>query len=301
MAADQHVVAVDVGGTSIKAALVDRDLRAVEVLREPTRRIGGVADVGQIGELVNRLSEGHTVVGAGVAVPGIVDDDLGLVRAAVNLGWVDVALRDQVSAATGVPLLVRHDVRTGGLAEFTVGAGKGAADALFMPVGTGIAAAVQVDGRMLGAAGYAGEIGHVVVDPGGAVCGCGMRGCLETLAAAPAFARRYKERTGHAITDAAGVAGLLDTDPDAQAVWTDAVNALATALLSAVTLFGPSVIVLGGGVAEAGEALVGPVRIELLSRLKFQRRPEVVRAALGQDAGRVGAALLGWQAANVEV
>ncbi|WP_026426106.1 ROK family protein [Actinokineospora inagensis] len=298
MAADQHVVAVDVGGTSIKAALVDRDLRAITTLREPTRRVGEVADVAQIAELINKLGEGHEVVGAGVAVPGIVDDNLGLVRAAVNLGWVDVPLRDQVADATGVPLLVRHDVRTGGLAEFTVGAGKGADDALFLPVGTGIAAAVQVDGRMLGAAGYAGEIGHVVVDPDGAVCGCGTRGCLETLAAAPAFARRYAERTGRTVADAAGVAALLSTDPDARAVWRDAVDALATALLAAVTLFGPAVIVIGGGVAEAGEALVGPVREELLSRLQFQRRPDVVRAALGQDAGRVGAALLGWQAAE---
>ncbi|MBM7775169.1 glucokinase [Actinokineospora baliensis] len=298
MAAEQHVVAVDVGGTSIKAALVDRDLRAVATLREPTRRDGEVADVGQIAELVDRLAAGHDVVGAGVAVPGIVDDGLGLVRAAVNLGWVDVALRDRLTAQTDVPLLVRHDVRTGGLAEFTVGAGKGADDALFISVGTGIAAAVQVDGRTLGASGYAGEIGHVVVDPGGAVCGCGTQGCLETLAAAPAFARRYEQRTGRTISDAAGVAGLLATDPDAQAVWQDAVNALATALLDAVTLFGPAIIIIGGGVAEAGETLVGPVREELYSRLKFQRRPEVVRAALGQDAGRVGAALLGWQAAK---
>ncbi|GAA3050710.1 ROK family protein [Actinokineospora globicatena] len=298
MAADQHVVAVDVGGTSIKAALVDRDLRAVETLREPTRRVGEVADVGQIAELVNRLGAGHDVVGAGVAVPGVVDDELGLVRTAVNLGWHDVPLRAELESATSVPLLVRHDVRTGGLAEFTVGAGKGAADAMFLPVGTGIAAAVQVDGAMLGASGYAGEIGHLIVDPGGAVCGCGARGCLETLAAAPAFARRYAERTGRTITDAAGVAGLLATDPDARAVWRDAVDALATALQAAVTLFGPSVIVIGGGVAEAGEALIAPLREELLNRLQFQRRPDVVRAALGQDAGRVGAALLGWQAAD---
>ncbi len=293
MAVDPRVVAVDVGGTAIKAALVDRDLRAVETLREPTRRVAGVVDVAHIAALITRLAEGHDVVGVGVAVPGIVDDAAGVVRAAVNLGWTDLPLRARLAAATGLPLLVRHDVRTGALAEFTVGAGKGAVDALFVPIGTGIAAAAQVDGHLLSAAGYAGEIGHLVVDPGGAVCGCGQRGCLETVAAAPAYPRRYTELSGTPVADAAAVAALLDTDEHARTVWREAVDALATALCGAVTLFGPSVIVLGGGVAEAGEALLGPVRAELLGRLTFQRRPEVVAAALGQDAGRAGAALLG--------
>lgn len=299
MAVDARAVAVDVGGTSIKAALVDRDLAAVRVLREPTRRVGGAADVGQIADLVSRLAGDDQVAGVGVAVPGVVDDVTGVVRTAVNLGWRDLPLRDELAARTGLPLLVRHDVRTGALAEFTLGAAAGEADAVFLAIGTGIAAALQVDGHPLVAGGYAGEIGHLVVDPGGAPCPCGARGCLETLAAAPAVARRYAERSGRSVADAAEVAArLAQGDPDAAAVWRDAVAALATALLAAVTTLGSRVIVLGGGLAEAGEALVGPVREDLHARLTFQAPPRVVRAALGQDAGRAGAALLAWQAAG---
>ncbi|MGQ0841728.1 ROK family protein [Actinokineospora sp.] len=299
MAADSRVIAVDVGGTSIKAALVDRDLTAVHAVREPTRRVGGVADVDQIAELITALADTQPVAGVGVAVPGIVDDGTGIVRAAVNLGWTDVPLRDLLAARTGLPLLVHHDVRTGGLAEFTVGAAAGADNALFVAIGTGIAAAVRVDGHLLGAGGYAGEIGHVVVDPDGTLCTCGTRGCLETLAAAPAVARRYRERSGRSIVDAAEVVGLVaDGDPAAVTVWDDAVGALATALTAAVTLLGPEIVVLGGGLAEAGEILVSPVREQLAKRLTFQRRPVVVRAELGQDAGRAGAALLGWRAAS---
>ncbi|MGX7826103.1 ROK family protein [Actinokineospora sp. 24-640] len=297
MAAESHVVAVDVGGTSVKAALVDRDLTPVEVLREPTRRVDGAVDTAHLADLIGRLAASARVVGVGVAVPGIVDDATGHVHTAVNLGWRDVPLRAELAGLTGLPLLVRHDVRTGGLAEFTVGAAAGEADAVFLPIGTGIAAAFQVDGHSLAAGGYAGEIGHMVVDPAGLPCNCGARGCLETLAAAPAVSRRYAERTGRAA-EAAEVAALLPTgDPDAAAVWADAVAALGTALAAAVTVVGSSVVVLGGGLAEAGAALIDPVREDLHARLTFQRRPRVVRAAFGQDAGRAGAALLGWQAA----
>ncbi|MFC7615837.1 ROK family protein [Actinokineospora soli] len=293
-----HVVAVDVGGTSVKAALVARDLSPVRTLREPTQRVDGSVDVAHIADLIGRLAADTAVVGVGVAVPGIVDDTTGHVHTAVNLGWLDLPLQSRLGAMTGLPLLVQHDVRTGGLAEFTVGAATGVPDAVFVPIGTGIAAAFQVDGRPLVAGGFAGEIGHLVVDPGGVPCNCGQVGCLETLAAAPAVARRYTERTGSPAT-AADVAALLSKgDPDATAVWDDAVRALGAALAIATTLTGPEVIVLGGGLAEAGDALTDPVRDDLHARLTFQRKPRVVRAALGQDAGRAGAALLGWRAAD---
>ncbi|MDQ3579189.1 MAG: ROK family protein, partial [Actinomycetota bacterium] len=182
MTVDRQVVAVDVGGTGIKAALVGRDLTATHVVRVPTRRIDGSVDVTQIAELVGLLAEKAAggVGGVGVAVPGIVDDTTGVVVTAVNLGWTDLDLRARLADQTGLPLLVRHDVRAGGLAEFTVGAAAGAANALFVPIGTGIAAAARIDGHLLSAGGYLGEIGHMVVDTGGALCTCGQRGCLET-------------------------------------------------------------------------------------------------------------------------
>ncbi|WP_156756035.1 ROK family protein [Actinokineospora pegani] len=289
------VVAVDVGGTSVKAALVGADLEPLRAERRPSTREGGAVAVGPIAELIRELADGQDTAGVGVVVPGIVDDTAGVVRDAVNLGWRELPLRERLAAATGLPVRIGHDVRAGGLAEFTVGAAAGLDNALFLAIGTGIAAAAMVDGRMLAAGGYAGEVGHVVVDPGGEVCGCGATGCLETLAAAPALVRRYTSLTGVTRT-AADIAARLSGDPAAARVWSDLTEALAIALHTATSLFGPERIVLGGGLSEAGDALVGPVAEALRGRLTFHRGPEVVRARLGQDAGRVGAALLAWAA-----
>src|SRR5438552_1251280 len=135
---DRLVVAIDVGGTSIKMTLVDTGLKPVHSARAATRRLAGAMDVDQIAELAASLSEqatelGRTVCGLGVAVPGIVDGDLGVVRFAANLGWSDLPLRDRLAEATKLPLRIGHDVRTGGLAEFTVGAAVGVRNAMFMP------------------------------------------------------------------------------------------------------------------------------------------------------------------------
>jgi glucokinase len=296
------VVAIDLGGTSIKAALVDSGHGTVHTVRVPTRRRDGVVDVEQLGELVEVLSEhagarGGTVRGLGVAVPGIVDGDLGVVRFTANLGWRDLPLRDLLAERAKLPLRIGHDVRTGGLAEFTVGAAVGVRNAMFMPVGTGIAAAFMVDGQELTAGGYAGEIGHAIVDPQGTVCGCGARGCLETLGSAAAIARRYAERSGAPVAGAHEVAARVAAgDPVARQVWDEAVGALAAALTTAVVLLAPEVIVIGGGLAEAGDALFEPLRKDLAGRLTFHRRPELVAAALGDNAGCIGAGLLAWRA-----
>ncbi|HEV8561832.1 MAG TPA: ROK family protein [Actinophytocola sp.] len=296
------VVAIDLGGTAIKAALVDSDLATVHTIRVPTRRTDGIVDVHQLAEVADELSnlaatQNNTVTGIGVCVPGIVDGDQGIVRFTANLGWRDVPLRERLAEHTKLPLRIGHDVRTGGLAEFTVGAAVGVRNAMFMPVGTGIAAAFMVDGHELTAGGFAGEIGHAVVDPHGTVCGCGARGCLETLASASAIARRYGEKTGEAVRGAHEVAGrMAGGDPVARKVWDDAVGALATALTMASALLGPEVIVIGGGLAESGEALFAPLREEVAGRLTFHRRPEIVPAALGDNAGCTGAGLLAWRA-----
>ena len=302
---DRLVAAIDIGGTSIKSALVAEDLHVVHTLRTPTRRLGGdprgSVDVAQIVELIDELrgkAGDATVVGVGVAAPGIIDERLGIARAAVNLGWRDLPLRDRLVEAAGIPVALGHDVRTGGLAEFTVGAATGVRNALFMPIGTGIAAAVLVDGHRLDADGYAGEIGHIVVDPGGQVCGCGTKGCLETVASAAFIARNYSERSGKAVDRAADVAAaVVAGEPDAVAVWARAVDGLANALTTAITLLAPEVIAIGGGLSESGDTLMTPLREALTGRLAFQRVPTLVRAKLGDNAGCIGAGILAWRAA----
>jgi glucokinase len=180
------------------------------------------------------------------------------------------------------------------MAEARVGAGHGEPHVLFMAIGTGIAAAHVVDGKAFaGAHGAAGEVGHVVVRPGGAPCGCGMRGCLETVASAAAIGRRYAELSGIADATAFDVAARSAAgEPLAETVWLDAVEALADGLLTAQALYDAGIVVLGGGLAEAGEALLGPLRTALDQRVTFHRMPQLVRAALGDTAGCLGAALL---------
>jgi glucokinase len=202
-------------------------------------------------------------------------------------------LRDLVEKALGVPAVLGHDVRAGALAEARLGAGRGVGRVWFVPVGTGVAAAYVRDGRTdPGAHGASGEIGHVVVRPGGPPCACGLRGCVETLASAAAVARRYRERTGEELDAAGVVARVTAGEQAAREVWTEAVDALADGLRIGVTLHDPDMIVIGGGLARAGAALLDPLAAALRDRLTFQTMPALVPAALGDEAGCLGAALL---------
>ncbi|MFF3245554.1 ROK family protein [Streptomyces sp. NPDC002870] len=300
----RHVIALDVGGTGMKAALVGADGTLLYEARRPTGRERGADAVVEsilrfAGELRAYGQEhlGQSALAAGVAVPGIVDAGRGIAVYAANLGWRDVPLRALVADRIGgVPVALGHDVRTGGLAEGRIGAGKGADRFLFVPLGTGIAGAIGIAGRIeAGAHGYAGEIGHIVVRPDGPDCGCGQRGCLETLASAAAVTRAWAEASGDPDADAADCAKAVESgDQRAVRVWHDAVDALAAGLVTALTLLDPRTLIIGGGLAEAGETLFTPLRAAVEERVTFQKLPEIVPAALGDTAGCLGAGLLAW-------
>ncbi|MEU1425312.1 ROK family protein [Kitasatospora sp. NPDC005751] len=294
-----HVIALDIGGTSMKGAVIGPDLRPVRTLRSATPRTGAAGAVlAAVTSTVDRLTglaaeHGITVTHAGVAVPGIVDDDLGHVHYSANLGLSEVPLAAVLRRHTGLNVTVGHDVRAGALAEATLGAARGARHALFVAIGTGIAGAFITDGLLLRSGGHAGEIGHITVPGGTARCACGNRGCLETVAAAPALAKALGERTGRAVEGAVDVAAAVRAgDPDAQAVWQRAVAALAGVLAALTTTLGPDTIVVGGGLGEASDLLIRPLTDALEERLTFQRRPAVLKALLGDQAGCIGAALL---------
>lgn len=240
---------------------------------------------------------GAPALAAGVAVPGIVDEERGIAAYSANLGWRDLPLRGLLTERLGgVPVALGHDVRTGGLAEGRIGAGKGADRFLFVPLGTGIAGAIGIAGRVeSGAHGFAGEIGHIVVRPGGTPCPCGQRGCLERYASAAAVSEAWASVTGHPEADAADCAKAVDGgDPKAREVWQHAVDALADGLVTALTLLDPRTLIIGGGLAEAGDTLFTPLREAVRSRVTFQKLPTIVPAALGDTAGCLGAGLLAW-------
>ncbi|MET8972222.1 ROK family protein [Streptomyces hydrogenans] len=298
----RHVIALDVGGTAMKGALTGLD---GTLLYEERRGTGRERGPEAVVESVLRFAEDLSVLGrerlgtaveaVGLAVPGIVDAGRGVAVHAVNLGWREVPLRELLGRRLGgVPVALGHDVRAGGLAEGRLGAGRGTGRFLYVSLGTGIAGAIGIDGRVeAGSHGRAGEIGHVVVRPGGPACGCGGRGCLETLASAAAVGRAWSAASGDPDADAADCAGAVESgDPVALRVWQEAVDALADGLVAAVTVLDPRVVILGGGLAEAGDTLLAPLRAAVAERLTFQRLPALVPAALGDAAGCLGAGLL---------
>ncbi|MFI8963994.1 ROK family protein [Streptomyces sp. NPDC053493] len=300
----RHVIALDVGGTGMKAALVGTDGTLLHEARRATGRDRGPEAVvetilGFADELraLGRERYGEPAAAAGVAVPGIVDPANGIAVYAANLGWRDVPMRALLSERLGgIPVALGHDVRTGGLAEGRIGAGNGADRFLFVPLGTGIAGAIGIGSEIeAGAHGYAGEIGHIVVRPGGIACSCGQRGCLERYASASAVSLAWAEASGDPKADAADCAKAVESgDAGAARVWQEAVDALADGLVTALTLLDPRTLIIGGGLAEAGETLFTPLRAAVEERVTFQKLPAIVPAALGDTAGCLGAGLLAW-------
>jgi len=298
----RRVVAVDVGGTGIKAARCDAstpDYRPVAELTRPTPVAAGVpAVVAAIADVITVLARAEPVDGVGVILPGAVEPAAGIARYSTNIGWRDLAIRDQLQQLTGLAVAIEHDVRAAGRAEFELGAAAGAADALFVALGTGIAAASRTGGHLVTGASYlAGELGHVPVRPDGERCPCGQVGCTEVYASAAAVARRYRQRTGTALPAEQVVAAAVAGQPAAMAVLAEAVQALSQALVFATLMLDPAVIVLGGGLAQAGPVLLEPVAAGLAQGLAWRPAPPVVPAAFGARAGQVGAALIGADAA----
>ena len=298
----------------MKCGLVAADGALLHRETRPTPRdAGGRAVLDALLETVVELSqkataEGHRVRAIGVVVPGVIDAEHGTVGAE-NLEWVGTPVLAELKAAvrsTGgddVPIVLAHDVRAGGYAELRQGALAGTTNSMFLPLGTGIAAAMIVDGSLVSGDGYAGELGHSKFIHGDAaeLCACGQWGCLETVASAAALARRYAARTGRTVDGAREVMELLAAgDPDAAQVWQDALAALVDALVLYTTLVAPTRIAIGGGLVGAGETLLQPLREGVHARLTFQREPEIVAAVLGEEAGMLGAALMAWDRADEE-
>lgn len=299
------VIAIDIGGTGIKHGLVSASSRLVASGRTPTHAdLGEDAVIDTIVKIAERLAiearaAGRRPVAVGLVSPGVIDETKGAITWAANIGFRDVPLRDLVAERLGLPAALDHDVRAAARAEAKLGAGQGLRRSWFVAIGTGIAAAYVVDGRTdAGAHGSSGEIGHVTVRLDGPECGCGRRGCLESITSASAVARRYAERTGETITAAQVVTRAMAGNDAAAAIWAETVDVLADGLLIGVTLYDPDMIVLGGGLSEARELLLEPVAAALAGKLTFQTMPAIRRAGLGDEAGMLGAAMLAWDAAS---
>lgn len=288
------VVAVDVGGTTLKGGLVGRDGTLLYMERRATPRAEGPERViAAISAFVTDLSRARSAgggvlepVAVGLALPGLVTATHAVFSAAI--GWRDVPV--EAFTEVDLPVALGHDVRSAGEAELAYGGGSG--DVLYLPIGTGIAGAVVLSGSLYGgAAGWAGQIGHIPVRPDGLLCACGQRGCLAAYASASAIAARCGEDSAADV-----VARVLTGDAQAVAVWNEAVEALSLALATYTLLLDPALVVIGGGLSLAGDTLIAPLRDRLTALLTFRSPPALRVSALGVHAGLLGAGLLGWRA-----
>jgi len=313
-------LALDFGGTKLAAGLVEAATGAVLArVRRPSpgdawRSIEEMVDMAR-----QALAEGRRarsdVAGVGVSFGGPVDEARQRVRLSHHVpGWENLPLVQEVSRALALPTAMDNDANVQALGEWRFGAGRGVADLLFVNVGTGIGGGVIVGGRLhRGRHGLAGEVGHTVVKPDGPPCTCGKRGCVESLAAGPGIARAARDalresgRGGKlralAGGDPAAVTGELvfraaaDGDELALAALADACRYLGIGIANAAAIVDPELIVVGGGVAKAGELFFGPLREAARAHAAPLDREmlRIVPGALGDDANILGAAALAEQ------
>jgi len=253
-------------------------------------------------EVVEGLAAADRPAAAGLAAPGPADAPRGVLRQAFDWGWRDVPLAALTSAAIGVPVQLDNDVNACCLAEMRFGAAAGVQDFAWIQLSTGVGGGLVCAGRVYaGAAGLAGEVGHLVLEEDGPPCACGGRGCLQALVSGPAIARRYAERTGGAPGAAPAVfAAAADGDPAAEEVLQAVARDLGRGLALVVNLLNPALLVLGGGVMESLQARLPAVRAALRARVIGQANREVAvrRSAVGYDAALLGAAVLGTRSAG---
>ena len=288
----KYVAAIDVGGTAIKAALVSQELEVINSISVATPQgdSTGVETARAIAEISERLSESAPVSAIGFAVPGTLTEDQGISRWTGNLGWKDLPIREILKSQVNLPVAFGHDVRVGALAELHSGAAKKFQQSIFIPIGTGIAAALIIDGKIRSSDGYAGEIGHINVGHE-MECVCGFTGCLEAISSASAISREYLRRTGIRLS-AKEILNRARSDDHAWQVWEQAIAYLAVALEDLITILAPEAIIFGGGLSQAGDSLLKPLKSLVEEHLTFQRKPEFLIAHYGVEAGTIGCALI---------
>ena len=304
-------IGVDIGGTKIAAGVVDDE----GTLLARTRRQTEASDPGAIelavSDAVAELRAAHDVEAVGVAAAGFVDAHSGVVLFAPNLAWRDEPLQADLARRIGLPVVIENDANAAAWGEFQFGAGRAVDDAVLVTVGTGLGGGVVLDGRLLrGHVGLAGELGHLRVVPDGIRCGCGNRGCWEKYASGSALQREGRELVASGSVHAERLRELCGGDPDALrgAMITTAAGEgdqasielladlgtwLGEGMTSVAAVLDPELFVVGGGVVEAGDLLLGPARHALQRQLTGRsHRPDngIEAATLGNSAGVIGAA-----------
>jgi len=313
---ESWVVGVDLGGTKIELGLIDPQNKIVARKKIPTEaeqgpeaaveRMAAVVD-----EFARRLPEGGSIASLGICCPGPLDHIAGLLINPTNLPkFYNVPLRQMLSDRLHMPVSMEHDAKAAGLGEFYYGAGRDEHSMVFMVIGTGVGAAIIMDGKLIrGVKNFAGEVGHATVDRNGEACACGSRGCLETYTSGPWLARRYQrllEREGKIVTNVgdAPITGetvasrARDGEVLARQIMDEAGEALGVAVATMAMTLDIELYVFGGSVPKCGDVLLEPAR-RTVPKYSFRTvgpRVRLVVSELGDDGPILGC---GWLARQI--
>ena len=304
-------IGIDIGGTKILGALVDVDGKVLEEVRVPSPAQDPNQMVETVVELIEDITARATdvIAGVGVAAAGFIDADQSNILYAPNLNWRNEPMRERLQQRVVHPVFIENDANAAGWAEYKFGAGRGSKDMAMLTLGTGVGGAIISDYKLRrGGFGIGGELGHVRVVQDGRLCGCGRKGCVEQYASGTAVLRAARKLAlsdgpmGERLRDLAGDGeligkhvsqALLEKDPGATSVVRTAADYLAQAMGTIVAVLDPQVFVIRGGLSEAGDLILDPIRDALSANLPargYRPEPKIVAAAFSNHAGVIGAA-----------
>lgn len=307
-----YTIGVDVGGTKVLGGVVDENGTVLKTARRSTPKEGGKALTAAIAEVANELKTEFSVQSVGVSAAGWVSSDRKTMLATPNIsGWNGVNLDSELEALIGLPIAIENDANAAAWGEARFGAAKGKAHVLLLTIGTGLGGGIVIDGKLhRGAFGIAAEVGHMRVVPDGLLCGCGAKGCFEQYGSGSALMRHTREaieKNPSAATELLargngkfeGLTGIeimeaaREGDPIAIEAFETTGRWIGAGVASLSTILDPETVVIGGGVIEAGELLLAPIRAAAKEHMPFSDilpMPTIVGATLGNQAGLVGVA-----------
>ena len=288
---------LDVGGTTIKAGLIDDTGRILDSRKAPTVIDDLHGFLSTLAELIRDFQSSSAIDRIGIGVPGL-HARTGIIESSPNIPCLNnVNLEALVADQVHIPVVSENDANAGAYGEFKCGAGEGTGHMVYLTLGTGLGSGLILNGELFtGASGFGGELGHTIIDPGGRLCGCGARGCLETLVSGTGIVMTAHERmkTDRPLTAEIVYEAALHGDAAARAVFEETGRWLGVACANMINLLNPELIVVGGGVMGAGDMLLKPA-IEAARKHAFAssfRDCRIVQSKLWPEAGMVGAGLL---------
>lgn len=284
-----NAVGIDIGGTNVKAGIVTEEGKLIELVQEPTETDKESLLLDQITIIVEKFKKKHTIRGVGIGIAGLVNHTEGIILTSPHLPVKKTPLKTILEERLSIPVAIDNDVNASGLAERYFGAGKDALNFIYLTIGTGIGGAIFVNGELYrGINGFAGELGHMIVDLNGPLCDCNAQGCLEIMASGTTLERI----TGHTGKEVAAMA-KAGSRRGVEALRFIGKH-LGVGIANAINIFDPELVVLGGKVVKAGEFLLNPAKEEIRRRtLGYRyRNVRIEISSLGDKAGPLGAATM---------